>query len=100
MTSSTSHDKDPIARQFALNLIAARGRAGVSQEELAFTADVHRTEIGQLERANRIPRIDTVIKLAGGLDMAPGDLLDGITWIPASGPRGTFATGESSERGG
>lgn len=48
-----------IAPQFGENLIAARERAGISQEELGFRADLHRTEIGMLERGVRIARIDT-----------------------------------------
>jgi transcriptional regulator with XRE-family HTH domain len=71
---------DAIAWQFAENLVIARKRAHVSQEELGFRADLHRTEIGQLERGHRLPRIDTVVKLAGALSIEPGDLMSGMTW--------------------
>jgi len=73
---------DAIAWQFAENLVIARKRAHLSQEELGFRASLHRTEIGQLERGTRLARIDTVVKLAGALSIAPGDLMTGMKWKP------------------
>lgn len=73
---------DAIAWQFAENLMITRKRARVSQEELGFRADLHRTEIGQLERGHRLPRIDTVVKLAGALSVEPGELMAGMKWNP------------------
>lgn len=55
-----------VARQFGKNLHRERKRAGLSQEEVGFRASLHRTEIGLLERGARTPRIDTLVKLAGG----------------------------------
>ena len=71
-----------VERQFAANLRACRKRAGLSQEALGFRASLHRTEIGLLERGARVPRIDTVIKLASALNIPSGDLLEGIGWQP------------------
>lgn len=79
-----------VAAQFGDNLTRLRGRTGVTQEELAFSASLHRTEIGLLERGGRIPRIDTLAKLAGALGVLPGELLDGIVWEPGSVRRGGF----------
>lgn len=53
-----------VAGAFAVSLKHCREHAGLSQEELSFLAGLHRTEISILERAGRIPRIDTLIKLA------------------------------------
>jgi transcriptional regulator with XRE-family HTH domain len=72
-----------VGQRFGANLVACRKRAGVSQEALGVRASLHRTEIGLLERGARVPRIDTVIKLASGLGCSPGDLLAGIGWQPA-----------------
>jgi transcriptional regulator with XRE-family HTH domain len=52
----------------------------LSQEALAFNAEIHRTQISLIESGDRLPRIDTVIKLAGGLGVLPCELLDGIVW--------------------
>jgi transcriptional regulator with XRE-family HTH domain len=71
-----------VAQEFGLNLLVARKRAQLSQEELGFRASLHRTEISQLERGVRLPRIDTVVKLAGSLSVPPGDLLKGVAWTP------------------
>jgi transcriptional regulator with XRE-family HTH domain len=90
---------DPIAWQFAENLLACRKRALMSQEELGFAANLHRTEIGMLERGVRIARIDTVIKLAGGLEVPPEDLLKGMYWTPASAPLGKFVIRDSENDG-
>jgi transcriptional regulator with XRE-family HTH domain len=79
-----------VAERFGENLIRCRKAAGLSQEQLSFAADLHRTEIGMLERGIRLARIDTVIKLAGALDVTPADLLDGITWTPGEPVRGRF----------
>jgi transcriptional regulator with XRE-family HTH domain len=71
-----------VATTFGENLRRQRRRAGISQEELGFRASLHRTEIGLLERGARVPRIDTIIKLATGLEVAPAALLAGIAWTP------------------
>ena len=79
-----------IAERFAENVTIFRRRAGISQEELGFRASLHRTEIGELERGVRVPRIDTLIKLAGALSVPPGDLLKGIAWKPGGTRSGRF----------
>ena len=44
-----------------------RKQAGLSQEELAVRASLHRTALGQLDRSERVARSDTLAKLAGCL---------------------------------
>jgi transcriptional regulator with XRE-family HTH domain len=56
-----------VAERFGGNLRRLRTGAGISQEELGFRCSLHRTEIGLLERGARVPRIDTLIKIATGL---------------------------------
>ena len=79
-----------VARRFGDNLVRCRKRAGLSQEELAFRASIHRTQVGILERGGRCPRIDTLAKLAGALDVSVDELLDGIVWRPGSAQLGGF----------
>lgn len=71
-----------LKARFASNLRRVRKRAGLSQETLGFRSELHPTEISQLERGGRIPRVDTLVKLAIGLDADPCELLDGMTWAP------------------
>jgi transcriptional regulator with XRE-family HTH domain len=79
-----------FAEQFAANLRYARRRAGISQEELGVRASLHRTAVGQLERAERVPRADTVVKLAGSMGIDAGELLDSLHWTPGGTRLGSF----------
>ncbi len=79
-----------VADFFGENLRRIRKREDLSQERLAKRASLHRTEIGFLEHAERICRIDTLVCLAGAMSVPPGELLDGILWIPSPESEGTF----------
>lgn len=83
---------EEAAKRLGRNLFMARRRAGFSQEELGALACLHRTEIGMVENGTRLPRVDTLIKLAAALDVRPAELLEGIDWIvPAPVRPGGFA---------
>jgi transcriptional regulator with XRE-family HTH domain len=71
-----------VAAQFGRNLARCRERAGLSQEELGYRAQVHRTEVSLLERGARTPRADTIVKLAGSVSAPVDDLLAGLRWTP------------------
>ncbi len=79
-----------VAQRFGANLVHCRKQAGLSQEQLGIKADLHRTAIGLLERGARVPRIDTLLKLAVALEIEVSVLLDGITWIPGEVQPGRF----------
>ena len=68
--------------RFAINLRRIRTEAGVSQEELGYLCDLHRTEVSLLERAGREPRLATIVKLAGALGTTPARLCEGISYEP------------------
>ena len=53
-------------------------------------SELHRTEIGLLERGARVPRIDTLIKIASAMRIPPAELIDGITWAPGKPASGVF----------
>lgn len=59
-----------IHAQFAANLRHHRKRLGLSQEALGNLCELHRTEISLLERRKRSPRLDTIVHLARGLQLA------------------------------
>lgn len=80
--------QDVKAERFGRNLARARRHIGVSQEELAVHATLHRTEVGLLERGERLARIDTALKLAGALGVPFDHLIAGIEWQPGSVRRG------------
>jgi len=82
-----------VAERFGENLRRVRRREGLSQERLARRASLHRTEVGLLEKGLRVCRVDTLIRLAGAMAVPPGELLDGISWVPGSEVVGTFSLG-------
>ena len=67
-------------QRFAVNLRRAREQRKISQEELGFLCELHRTEISLLERGGREPRLGTIVKLAGALETSAEDLCAGIRW--------------------
>jgi transcriptional regulator with XRE-family HTH domain len=83
-----------VAARFGDNLARCRKRVDFSQEELALRASLHRTEISNLERGLRLPRVDTLVKLKSCLEVSADDLLAGLTWTP-----GDYRPGGFVERG-
>jgi transcriptional regulator with XRE-family HTH domain len=64
--------------RFGANLRAARKQAELSQEALAYEAEVDRAAISVYERGGREPNLRTVLKLARALRLSPVVLLDGV----------------------
>jgi len=79
-----------VAERFGQNLAHQRKLARISQEDLGLRANLHRTEISLLERGQRIPRIDTLVKLAASLDVKPDALLADISWKPGEFSPGRY----------
>lgn len=71
-----------------------RGRIGFSQEEVGLRAGLHRTEIGLLERGERLACIDTLLKLAG----RSASNSRGRFWRASSGSRAACSAGPSRYR--
>ncbi|MEO8677417.1 MAG: helix-turn-helix transcriptional regulator [Vicinamibacterales bacterium] len=68
--------KRPAARKiFAQNVRERRSKLGLSQEELAARASIHRTYIGSIERAERNVSIDNMEKIATALGTTLSALL-------------------------
>jgi transcriptional regulator with XRE-family HTH domain len=86
-----------VSERFGANLLAAREAAGLSQEELSFLSGLHRTAVGQIERGTRIPRIDTLAKLCGALEIEYAVLMAGIYWSPPALRGGGFGVAKASQ---
>ena len=97
-------DRTVVAKRFGENLRRLRNQADLSQEEMGYRSSLHRTEIGILERGERLPRMDTMLKLGAALDVKfECPLLTGLEWTPGSFQPGSFSPGESGQeepRGG
>lgn len=72
--------KEAVGRRFAQNALALRRRAGFSQDEAGERSDLHRTQISLLERGLRVPQLDTILQLAGGIEAEPCELVEGMAW--------------------
>ncbi len=70
--------KDP-RKKLGDRIRTLRKEAGLSQEELADTAGLHRTYIGAIERGERNISLINIVHLARALRVKPADLLEGIS---------------------
>jgi transcriptional regulator with XRE-family HTH domain len=71
-----------IIQLVARNVHARRKAAGLSQEELAYEAEVDRTYVSQVERAQRNLTISVLARIARALKTTPDALL-----IPGPSPK-------------
>ncbi len=71
---------EEASRLLGQNLIQFRRRVGLSQAGTAERAGLHRTEVSLIERGQRRPRLDTIVKLGGALEVEPCALLTGLAW--------------------
>lgn len=60
---------------FGKEIARLRRRVGISQEELGFRAEVHRTYISQLERGLKSPTLSVILKLSRALKSSAGELM-------------------------
>lgn len=83
---ASESERGTVAARFGENLRRCRGAAGLTQEDVAYLASLHRTEIGLLERGQRRARVDTVVRLAAAVSVSPSELFKGIVWeLPTMG---------------
>lgn len=73
------------SERFGENLLRVRQARKLSQENLADRADIHRTQISLLEGGRRQPLMETLLRLAGALDVPVETLVEGIRWDPDGG---------------
>ena len=64
-----------MRRLVGQNVKIYRGRLGISQEELAFRADLHRTYVSGVERGIRNPTVVIIERLAKALEVEAAALL-------------------------
>jgi transcriptional regulator with XRE-family HTH domain len=64
-----------LRQVFAANLRRLRNAKGLSQESLAYDADVNRTYVSKLEKGASYAGLEIIGKLAAVLEVEPADLL-------------------------
>lgn len=67
--------KEKILIKFGENVRDIRKKRGLSQEQLAHVADLHRTYIGMIERAEKNITLLNIEKIAIALDVQVHELL-------------------------
>lgn len=72
-------DRTRFVKDFGDRVRTARLERGLSQEQLAFDAGLHRTAISFIERAERSSKLETIEKLARALGVQPAELMPPLT---------------------
>jgi transcriptional regulator with XRE-family HTH domain len=67
---------DPRVAELGTNLLAARKRLGLTQEQVAERSGVHATEVSRIEAGKRDPKVSTLRRLARAVEVPPGQLLE------------------------
>jgi len=60
---------------FGAELKRLREKSGLSQEQLAAQAGVHRTYVSLLERGKKSPTLDVLFRICRALDIAPSKVI-------------------------
>lgn len=55
-----------------------REQAGMTQEQLAFEADVDRTYISELENNKKSPTVEMLFRICGGLGIKASELIAAV----------------------
>ena len=73
-----SRDSENPSAKFAANVGLLRKRRGLTQEQLGWASGLHQTAVTRIESGERKPTLETILKLAAGLEVPPAELFDGI----------------------
>lgn len=69
-------EKQMVSQKFGERVKAYRIERHLSQEEVAFRAGISTIYFGRVERGERCPTIDTLLKLSSALCVSPAELLE------------------------
>jgi transcriptional regulator with XRE-family HTH domain len=77
-------------RQFAANVQRAMAEAGLTAADVADRAELSLNHLNLILRGRRTVQLDTLVKLAGALDVPPERLLEGVEWVSDGRGGGAF----------
>ena len=78
MPPSVPQSGSTVTVEFVRRVRALREEQELSQEALAARCGLHWSFVGQVERGRRSIRLDNILKLASGLGVQPGALMDDL----------------------
>lgn len=79
---------DEPQRHFAEKIARLQAERGLSNEDLAARAKLGVGDLEAILRGEGRVDLDAIFLLAGALGVAPGELLEGIVWVPDEVGRG------------
>lgn len=65
--------KENTAKVIGNRIRILRAKKNISQEELSFKADLHRTYIGAIERGEKSPTVETILKITHAFEISLSD---------------------------
>jgi transcriptional regulator with XRE-family HTH domain len=68
--------------RFAANVERLRSRRGYSVDRLAERSLIPRAGIEAILRGEAEAHVDSIYRLAGALEVSPGELYEGVAWVP------------------
>lgn len=74
--------KHPALKELGYRMQDARRRSGMTQEQVALSANVERAYVGMIERAERSVTLLTFIRICTAMQADPGDVLKGLSAAP------------------
>jgi len=78
MPDSVSSALNETTREFGERVRTQRLKLGLSQEAAAVRCGIHWTQLGKVERGQRSLRLETIVKIAAGLELDPAALVRGL----------------------
>jgi CheY-like chemotaxis protein/DNA-binding XRE family transcriptional regulator len=85
-----------VKKQFGTSIRSWRNRRGISQEELAGRAGLHRTYVCDVERGARNVSLESIQKLAGALELTMSQVfVPPPQTLPGEAARGGLLSGEA-----
>ena len=68
--------KTDVNIAFGKRVAELRRNAGYSQEQFAFKCELDRTYVGAIERGEKSPTLNTIIKIVNALGISKSELFD------------------------
>lgn len=96
MSSRDPAGQGELACAIGRNVASRRREAGMSQGDVGEAAELHPTAVGLIERGERSAQVNSLVRIAGALEVEPGELLEGIYWKPPKINIGRFEFSSSS----
>jgi transcriptional regulator with XRE-family HTH domain len=78
MGKKKTKDRPAVLKGLGLQIRAERRKKGISQESLAFEADLDRSYVGGVERGERNITVVNLKKIADALKVSLSELLKGL----------------------